>query len=183
MFQRSRTERGFSLIELLMVIAVGATMMAIAVPVMTDLSESSKLGTATRELERELQTARLRAVQTNRTLCVRLNCPTTGYFRIVAVGTPHDGQTTRCLLTNYPYPAAPNPLNPASADGPLKLLPHEATMAGNTLEFRPDGRVYKVTTTNTLEMIASSSPELITITRKGQSRVVEVNGAGRIQLQ
>jgi prepilin-type N-terminal cleavage/methylation domain-containing protein len=183
MFQTSRPDRGFSLIELLMVIAVAGTMMAIAVPVMNDLSESSKLGTATRELERELQTARLRAVQTNRVLRVRLNCPTTGYFRIVAVGTPHDTQSTRCLLTNYPYPAATNPLNPASADGPLKLLSHQATMAGSTLEFRPDGRVYKVTSTNTVEIIASSTPELITITRKGKSRVVEINGAGRIQLQ
>lgn len=179
----SRPERGFSLIELLMVIAVAGTLMAIAVPVMNDLSESSKLSTATRELERELQTARLKAVQTNRVLRMRLNCPTTGYFRIVAVGTPHDGQTTRCLLTNYPYPGNPNPLNPASSDGPLKLLAHDATMAGNTLEFRPDGRVFRVTGTGIVEVISSTTPERVTVTRKGQSRVVEVNGAGRIQLQ
>ena len=57
-----RSERGFSLLELMMVIAVAGTLMVVAVPVLTDLSESSKLGTAVRELEREYQGARMSAV-------------------------------------------------------------------------------------------------------------------------
>ena len=179
----SRLERGFSLVELLMVIAVAGTMMAIAVPVMTDMTESSKLNTATRELEREYQSARMKAVSANRVLRMRLNCPSTGYFRIVAVGTASDNSSVRCLLTNYPYPPLPSPLNPASSDGPLKLLAHEATVTGNTLEFRPDGTVYKVDGTGSVQMIATSTPERVTVTRKGKSRVMEINGAGRIQLQ
>lgn len=178
------SEHGFSLIELLMVIAVAGTLMVVALPVMTDLSESSKLNTAARELEREYQSARMRAVSVNRALRVRLNCPATGYFRTIAVGTGDDTNVTRCLLTNYPYPAlTTNPLDPALHDGPLRLVAHDAVVAGSTLEFRPDGRVFKVDGTGTLQPIATSTPEQITITRKGQSRVVTINGAGRIQFQ
>lgn len=179
-----RSERGFSLIELLMVIAVAGTLMVIAVPVMTDLSESSKLNTAARELEREYQSARLRAVSANRALRVRLNCPTTGYFRTVGVGTADDASPTRCLLSSYPYPAAStSPLDPARYDGPLRQVAHGATVSGSTLQFTPDGRVFRVDGTGTLQPIATSTPEQITITRKGQSRVVTINGVGRIQFQ
>ena len=184
MAARHGSEHGFSLIELLMVIAVAGTLMVVAVPVMNDLSESSKLNTAARELEREYQSARMRAVSVNRPLRVRLNCPTTGYFRTIAVGTANDTAITRCLLTNYPYPAVTtNPLDPTMHDGPLRLLGHAATAAGGTLEFRPDGRVFKVDGTGTLQPIATSSPEQITVTRNGKSRMVTINGAGRIQFQ
>jgi type IV fimbrial biogenesis protein FimT len=71
--------RGFTLIELMMTVALAATLLAIGVPVMLDVTESSKLTGAAREVERELQSARLRAVANNRSLRVRLNCPATGY--------------------------------------------------------------------------------------------------------
>ena len=178
----SRSERGFSLLELMMVIAVAGTLMVIAVPVMTDLSESSKLSTAVRELEREYQGARMSAVKANRALRVRLNCPTNGYYRTVEVlGTAADTATDRCLLTNYPYPATDtNLVTRPNYDGPVQMLPHGATVAGGTLEFRPDGTVYQVVS-GTLQPIATTL--ITTVTRNGESRTVVVNGAGRIRLQ
>lgn len=184
MTSRHGSERGFSLIELLMVIAVAGTLMVVAVPVMNDLSESSKLNTAARELEREYQSARLRAVSVNRALRVRLNCPTTGYFRTVAVGAGNETSPSRCVLANYPYPAVTtNPLDPTTHDGALRLLAHQATVTGGTLEFRPDGTVFKVDGTGALQPIATATPEQITVTRNGKSRVVKINGVGRIQFQ
>ena len=89
MLNRRVSERGFSLIELMLVIAFAATVMAIAVPVMTDVSDSSKLNAAARELERDLQAARMKSVSANRLLRVRLNCPTAGLYRTVEyVGSP-----------------------------------------------------------------------------------------------
>jgi prepilin-type N-terminal cleavage/methylation domain-containing protein len=178
----SRLDRGFSLVELMLVIAIAGTLAVMAVPVMTDLTESSKLSAATREVERELQSARLKSVSTNRSLRVRFNCPSEGFFRTVEVlGTSEDGSTARCQLSGYPYPAADtNLLTQPNYDGPLQVLPHGATIAGATLEFRPDGTVYQVMA-GSPEVI--SSAVMVTITRKEQTKVVTVNGAGRIQLR
>ena len=74
-----QNQRGFSLTELMLTVTVAATLLAIGVPVLKDVTEGSKLNGAARELERELQSARLRAVSSNRSLRVRLNCPATGY--------------------------------------------------------------------------------------------------------
>ena len=46
MFAISRSQRGFSLIELLMIVAVAGTLMAIGLPALLDLSEGTKLNTA-----------------------------------------------------------------------------------------------------------------------------------------
>ena len=46
-------QRGFSLIELMLVVAAAGTIMAIALPVMTDLTASVKLNDAARLVERE----------------------------------------------------------------------------------------------------------------------------------
>ena len=91
-------EPGFSLVELMLVVAFAATLLTIAVPVMTDVSDSSKLNGAAREIERELQSARLKSVSTNRLLRVRLNCPGTGMYRTVEyVASPAvDDATNRC---------------------------------------------------------------------------------------
>ena len=55
-------ERGFSVVELMLTVAFAATLLTIAVPVMTDVSDSSKLSGAAREIEREFQAARLKSV-------------------------------------------------------------------------------------------------------------------------
>ena len=66
--------RGFTLIELIVVAALLITIMAIAIPSF-HLTDAMKLNGAAREVERELQIARLRAVTVNRPLQVRFNCP------------------------------------------------------------------------------------------------------------
>ena len=182
MFAIPRSERGFSLIELMMVVAVAGTLMAVSVPMLLDLSESSKLNTATREIERELQTARLKAVSTNRLLRVRLNCPAAGYFRTVEVlGTAADASSNRCLLTAYPFPAADTDLaTRPNHDGPVRTLVNGAEVTTAVIEFRPDGSAAEV-----ISDVAQNidTPVSITVTRRDQTRTVNINGAGRVQLQ
>ena len=43
MFSALRTERGFSLTELMLTIAVAGTLMAMAVPIMQDVTASTRL--------------------------------------------------------------------------------------------------------------------------------------------
>lgn len=174
--------RGFSLVELVMVIAFAAALMAISVPLVSDITQSSKLTEAARLVERELQDARLRAVNVNRPLRVRLNCPAAGYLRTVEyIGTTADTSSNRCLVSAYPYPAEDRDLmTKPNYDGPLRAIPAGATVATGTIEFEPNG---------TAMLVVSGTPQSITagvgitVTRAGKSKTVTVNGAGKIQLQ
>jgi Tfp pilus assembly protein FimT len=182
MVRPRRPDAGFSLTELMLVIAFATTLMAISVPVMTNISASTKLNEATREVERELAAARLRAVTLNRLLRVRLNCPAAGYIRTVeVVGEPTDSSSNRCLESAFPYPAADQDLmTRPNYDGPVRVLPQGATVTSLILEFAPDGAVYNVLSGTPQNIVA---PVTITVTRGGVSRTITVNGAGKVQLQ
>ena len=182
MLNRRVSERGFSLIELMLVVAFAATVMAIAVPVMTDVSDSSKLNAAARELERELQSARMKSVSANRLLRVRLNCPTAGLYRTVEyVGSPAvDAASNRCLQTAYPFPADTDVMTRPNYDGPVRRLPEGATMSTNVIEFHPDGTAFTVVSN---VVTAIPNPVTLTVTRKNRTKSITINGAGKIQLQ
>lgn len=175
------SERGFSINELMLVVAVAATMMTVALPVMTDVAESSKLGSAAREIERELQSARLKAVTTNRILRVRLNCPATGYFRTVEyLNSGADSASNRCLLSAYPFPADNDLMTRPNYDGPMRQLSTGTTSTTQVLQFAPDGTALEVI--NNVPTTISSQVT-ITVTRRSKTKAITVNGAGKIQLQ
>ena len=184
MFQVLRQERGFSLTELMLTVAVAATIMGMAVPVMTDISAAMKLNEAARMVERELQDARLRAVQTNRSLRVRTNCPAAGFVRTVEVlGTAADAAANRCLTNGvYPFPSDPdNDLSTGpNYDGPVRVIPNGATVGTVTYQFQPDGTVFSVVANVPARM---ATEQTLAVTRYGRARTVRVNGAGKIQLQ
>ena len=177
----SGSQRGFSLPELMLTVATAATIMALAVPVLTDVSESTKLNGATREVERELQSARLKAVSTNRSLRVRLNCPSAGYLRTVEVlGTAADGSTNRCSTTAYPFPADNDVMTRPNYDGPVRILPNGATVTTEVIEFRPDGTAHQVVANAAMTI---ATPLTLTVTRNNKSKTVTVNASGKIELQ
>jgi len=179
----SESERGFSLVELVVVAGLVATVLAIAIPSF-GINDLMRLDAAAREIQQELRGARLRAVNVNRRLEVRFNCPTTGQFRVVEGGWPDAG---RCDQSRYPYPA------PADAayqvpqmpryDGPIRSINPRVSLSGSSstlvLEFAPDGRTMKLEG-GTPRLIAS---ETITLTLNGHTRTVNVNALGKVQLQ
>ena len=177
-----RSNAGFSLTELLIVMVVLATLAGMAVPLYRDLAENSRLTSDTRNVERELQAARLKAVTTNRTLRVALNCPVAGQYRMVEVlGTGADTSADRCKDTTYPYPAADqNPFTRPNLDGPLRRLMPNTTMTSQVIEFRPNGRAFEV-----FGGVPTPIPgqAMITLTRNMKTRTVTINGIGRVQAQ
>ncbi|MEO6212119.1 MAG: GspH/FimT family pseudopilin [Vicinamibacterales bacterium] len=179
LFTRTR-QRGFSLTELMLVVAVGGTIMAIALPIMTDLTASTKLNEAARLVEREFQDARLRAVASNRSLRVRTNCPAAGYVRSVEVlGTATDTAANRCLQIAFPFPADADLMTRPNYDGPVRTIPNGATATTTVIEFSPDGGARLVVAGVAEPMVAQT----VTITRQSKSRTVTINGAGKVQLQ
>jgi prepilin-type N-terminal cleavage/methylation domain-containing protein len=184
MFQRFLRQGGFSLTELMLTVAVAATIMGMGVPVMMDVTASIKVNEAARAIERELQDARLKAVSTNRPLRVRTNCPAAGLLRTVEVlNDSRDSASNRCQTNgDYPFPSDPDGelSTRPNADGPVRAIPNAAAVPTVAYQFHPDGTVL-VVVSNTPTVI--STEQTVTITRANKSRSVKINGAGKIQLQ
>lgn len=184
---------GFSLVDMLAVVALIATVAAMATPGMVDSVDNMRLGMTVREVERELQFARLKSVSSNRPMRVRFDCPTAGQFRVVElIGTPRsplaaDAATNRCDETIYPYSptgADASRLTRPNNDGPLRRLSQMASFtAFATLEFWPDGSVHADGGTGNPWPTVSNNGVTITVSRKGKTRNITVNSGGKIQLQ
>lgn len=175
------TQRGFSLTELVLVVAMVGTLAAFAVPLSGDLIATMKLNEATRLIERELSDARLRAVSTNRALRVRTNCPAEGFVRTVEfMNTAADAAANRCLNTAFPFPADDDLMTLPNYDGPVRPLPNGATVNTVIYQFQPDGTVLNVVNNVVTAMAAEQT---LTISRVNKSRTVRINSAGKIQIQ
>jgi len=177
-----RSTRGFSVTELMLVVAMIGTLSVIALPVMQDVTANIKLNEAARMVERELQDARLKAVAANRVIRVRLNCPAAGYIRSVEVlGTAADTAANRCMTSAYPFPPPDDDImTRPNFDGPARPLPNSATVTNQVLQFSPDG-----TAINVINGVPTTiaTPVTVTISRNNKSRTVTVNNVGKIQLQ
>ena len=133
-----------------MVTALVSIMSVIGMPLFGQISGTIKLGEAARQLERELQSARMTAVSANHPVRVMFNCPATNEYRMVElIGTPAlpasaDGVVGRCSQTTYPFPAPDNnPITRPNNDGPLRRLDTAVTITtSTTIEFWPDGTAH-----------------------------------------
>lgn len=188
---RVGSDAGFTLIDVLVILAILSTVMAMAVPTLRDMTDAMRLAQGAREVERELQTARLKAVTSNRAMRVRFNCPSAGEYRMVELlGTPStplaaDTAADRCSQATYPYPADFNPITLPNHDGPVQRLPRTLTFGANqTLEFWPDGSVHASSGTGTTPWLPlASTGTAITVVKGALTKSVTVNGLGKIQIQ
>jgi Tfp pilus assembly protein FimT len=174
------------------VIAVFGIIAAMAVPLLKDSADAMQLGIQARNVERELQEARLRAVKSNQPMRVRFNCPAAGQFRSVElIGTPAvpataDTATNRCDLASYPYPATDTDMiTRPNNDGPVQRLDSYTTFtASQTIEFWPDGTVHAASGSIVPWPLITGDPGItLTLTRKGQTKNVRVNAFGKTKIQ
>ena len=172
-----------SLIEVMTTTLLMTTVFAIAVPAGKTAIDSLELGNATREVERELQTARLRSVSANRLMRVKLNCPVDGQYRLVEVTgvTSVDGASSRCDESLYGYPGPrDNDAATPRHDGPVRYLGTKIdTLTGPELEFAPDGTT-RVVVGGVAQAMASDAT--VQLARDGATEEITVNALGRIAL-
>ena len=185
MADRKATDAGFTLVELLIIAVVALAISAVAAPAFNTFREAQRARNAARLVERELQTARLKAVTTSRALRVRLNCPAVGQLRVLEVtGVPAtDDAANRCDPVAFPFPGPNDSLRATpSLDSPVIYLPQGAVVAGTTthFEFSPRGQVSAVSGAGAVTPLAADAT--LTVTRKSWSHTVTINGIGRVRL-
>jgi prepilin-type N-terminal cleavage/methylation domain-containing protein len=181
---RRRGQAGFSLIELLLVLAGIVTLSAFAVPSFSNLVEATRARDAGRTVERQLQTARMKAVTHSRALRVRFNCPVAGQFRMLEVTgvAATDNAGNRCSPTAFPFPGPRDTLRSTpSLDSAVIYLPTGTTVAGafTHLEFGTKGQVYTVDGSGNVASVVGTL--VLTVTYKGRSNTVTVNALGRVR--
>ena len=182
---------GFTLVDMLVTLAVFVVLAGAAVPALRDVTGSLRLGSALRDVERELQTARLKAVTSNRPIRVRFNCPAAGQFRMVElIGTPaapdaRDAAANRCSPTTYPYPVTNmNALTRPNHDGPVRLLGTGVSfVASQTVEFWPDGTAHADAGGGNPWPPIAGTGVTITVRYKSTDKSITVNGVGKVQIQ
>ena len=191
---RLTSAAGFTLVDILATLAIIGTVSAMAVPQVIDAVDSMRLGMSLRDVERELQFARLKAVSTNRPMRVRFDCPSAGKIRAVElIGTPAvpdandaDAVLNRCSETAYPYlPTGGDHsrLTRPNNDGPVRTLyPGTTFTAKQTLEFWPNGTVHNACQANCDAGPAQIATVTLTLSRKGKTKNITVNGFGKILL-
>ena len=187
----ARSQAGFTLVEMMMTVAVFAILAGAAVPQLSDMSDGMRLRQGLREVERELQAARLKAVSTNRVLRVRFDCGGGVYRMVELIGTASvpdvdDESTDRCRSELYPYPAPDtNRLTLPNHDGPTRRLHSSLAFgAASTLEFWPDGSIHQEDETgDTPWPPIASTGTAITVTKGETVGIITVNGLGKIQIQ
>ena len=190
--------RGFSLIEVLLVVALLATVGAMTIPLVLNTTNQIRLQANARQVERELQGARMKAVRSNRAIRVRFNCPSTGQYRMVELlGTKQSPATddddsrsaVRCGYSAYPFPDTSQEFfSIPNNDGPIQTLQDGIGFGtdAQTVEFWPDGTAHVAAGgTQPWPMIPDDGIGITVFDIMHQSTVVTsigVNGLGKVTL-
>jgi prepilin-type N-terminal cleavage/methylation domain-containing protein len=93
-----RSERGYTLVEVLITLGLIGVVTAISVPVFIESNARSKLWTGSEQIGAEIRQARLKAISSNTTYRVVFDCPAAGQLRsLVMTGDPAvDDDPGRC---------------------------------------------------------------------------------------
>src|SRR5687768_3077063 len=167
-----RSARGFSLVEVLLVVALVGTITAIAVPQFMTALTQYRTNSASREVAAQIRNARLAAVTTNRTMLVRFNCPGPRQYRVVQLTgvAAIDDAADRCAA---PYPDA-DPVALPNNDGPPAILPD--TVAFGALQD------LRISTTGLVTPLTGGMPALIEVTNGQRTRQITVSASGRVRM-
>jgi len=164
---------GFSLLELMLVLGVSGTLVGVAVPSITGARQRLELNGAIHEVATAVQSARLRALSSGRTMRVRFNCPVARQYRVVEVvgDASIDGASNRCDGGAYPYPDQDGSNRP-NLDGPVQVMRGGVAFSQATdVDISPTGRITPA---------AGAAPVVISVNKSNATRTLTLSAVGRI---
>ena len=171
-----RLADGFTLLELMLVVGISAVLVGAAVPSILVARQRMELSGAVHEVAQTVQSARLTALSSGRTMRVRFNCPAAGQYRVVEVvgNATIDNATNRCDTGTYPYPDT-DPANRPNTDGPVLVLRGGVTFSQVVnLDIAPTGR---------LTPASGTTPVSIILARGNATQTLTLSASGRVAYQ
>ena len=161
-----RSERGYTLFEVLIVVALIGILTAISVPVFLESNARNNLWTGAEQVGAAVRSGRLKAISSNSPYRVVFNCPAANELRTLVVTGDADTDNpadfaTRCGQTFE------------GDSGTIELPTGVAYDSGDTTAIEVNGR-------GSFTAIGGAMPLLITVTQGAAIRTLTVSLTGQI---
>jgi Tfp pilus assembly protein FimT len=174
-------ESGFTLIEAIVVAAVGMITIGLAAPSLTGALEHYRFNTDVQQLATTIRNARYKAVSLNLRVRVRLNCPSQGLMRVVEVtgNAAIDDAADRCNEAVYPYPGT---TTLTAGDGPVIAMGTSIDYPANapSIEVSTTGRMVPLTGCPSCSAGSPPSSLVVEDQKNDIQRSMTVSAAGAV---
>jgi type IV fimbrial biogenesis protein FimT len=157
-----RSARGFTLFELMIVVALIGILAAVGIPTLTESTRRNSVWTASETIGTQVRQARLKAISRNKSFRIRFDCPSAGQFRVLEVtgNATIDNAASRCSTTQ-------------SGDSGVFAMPQNVTYGSPPILTVNSRGVFSVS--------SGSIPATITVTYGSySSRTLTVSATGQI---
>lgn len=158
-----RQERGFSLIELIVVVGLIGVLAAVSVPTFLESNRRNALWTGSERVGSLIRQTRLKAISQSATFIVRFDCPAANQLRaLIVTGNPGiDSAANRCT-------------NVQPGDSEVVVLPTGVTYDAE------DATELQVTPRGVFTAVGDTIPLIITTSYGVSTRTVTVSATGQI---
>lgn len=163
-----RSNRGFTLLEAIIVMGMLSVIGAMALPVMFDANNRNAVWTASEQIGSQVRQARLMAITRNTPFQVRFNCPAARQYRLLIVDA-NINDADRCTQ----YRSLPG----GARDSGIMTMPRDVTF-GNPPSLQVNGRgQYSIVGVGALPLTVSVTHA------NGHSRNMTISITGQISFE
>jgi len=161
-----RSERGYTLFEVLIVVALIGILTAISVPVFLESNARSNLWTGAEQLGAAVRSARLKAISQNTPYRVVFNCPAANEVRVLALQNDPDIDDTADFATRCGQTFEGD-------SGTIELPTGVAYDAGDATALEINGR-------GVFSSIGGAIPLVVPVSHGAATRTLTISGTGQI---